>query len=272
MDHENSVQQLDNLTPYIASPTPLLKALVPHYKSTLSPEVFDSVLRDIKSHFNRFTDELLQVPSGPPRADHLHRMMDHELKATAALEVSCKKGCSGCCHYEVEITKDEGELLALAVGHGFAVDMDRLAVQAARERKSAEWLKFWNPQNRCVFLGADGACQIYEYRPSICRKHSVVTPASACTTVGAEVTPVQVPLAEVLLSAALSIPDTPRSSLSKMLFDVLEISQTPVVDLSSPEPLSPILAADSDCGAARTGCRALVLNSSQAILRNSWKL
>jgi len=244
MENENPVQHLETLTPYISSPTPMLKALVPHYQQTLSPEVFDLVLRDIKSHFQRFTDELLQVPSGPARADHLHRMMDHELKATAALEVSCKKGCSGCCHYEVEVTKDEGELLALAVGHGIAIDMDRLAVQAARERKSPEWSKFWNPQNRCVFLGSDGACQIYDYRPSICRKHSVVTPASACTTAGEAVTPVQVPLAEVLLSAALSIPDTPRASLSKMLFDSLEGLQVPDVVVPCEEPLLPVLTAD----------------------------
>ena len=109
---------------------------------------------------------------------------------------------------------------------GFPVDRQRLALQAARERKSAEWSKFGSPDNRCVFLGTDGACQIYEERPAICRKHLVTTPAFACTTVGATVLPVQALLAEILLSAAISIPVEGASfaSLSKMLSAALRES------------------------------------------------
>jgi hypothetical protein len=72
-------------------------------------------------------------------------------------------------------------------------------------------------ENRCVFLGDDGACGIYEDRPSVCRKHVVTTPAAACTTEGAAVAPVQVLLAEILLSAGLSLDGVEFGSLAKML-------------------------------------------------------
>jgi hypothetical protein len=91
----------------------------------------------------------------------------------------------------VEITSDDAAVLKLVVDEGRVIDRERLAIQAARERKSPEWRKFWSKENRCVFLGEDGACGIYEDRPSVCRKHVVTTPASACTTDGAAVAPVQ---------------------------------------------------------------------------------
>jgi len=50
----------------------------------------------------------------------------------------------------------------------------------------------------------------------------VITPAASCTTLGEQVTPIQVPLAEILLSAALSIPGAKHSSLSKMLLAALD--------------------------------------------------
>src|SRR6185369_16712707 len=133
------------------------------------------------------------------------------------LTVSCAKGCCGCCHYEIEVTTDEAALLADAVQAGCAVDRERLNVQAAREPRSPKWFEFWSPDNRCVFLDANGSCRIYDYRPASCRKHLVTTPPEACTTAGGSVTPIQMLLVEVLLSAALSIPGTSFASLSKLL-------------------------------------------------------
>jgi Fe-S-cluster containining protein len=195
---------------------------------------FENVLFNIREFFDKSTMQLLAAQSGAGRAELLHHMMEHELKASASMEVSCKKGCGGCCHYEVEITQDESELLAEIVTNGFAVDMKRLETQATYERQSPEWAKFWSAENRCVFLSAEGSCGIYEDRPSICRKHSVVTPATSCTTLGELVTPVQVPLAEILLSAALSIPGSKHASLSKMLLSALDKTSEPAS--KSPAP------------------------------------
>jgi len=169
-------------------------------------------------------------------------MMDKELKAADGLPVTCGRGCSGCCHYEVEITSDEAEILKSVVQQGFPLDRDRLEEQAARARQAVEWSRFWSPQNRCVFLGEDGACQVYEKRPAICRKHLVTTLPSACTTAGAAVAPVQVLMAEILLSAAISIEGVRFASLSKMLRGALEADATGSASDAHFEP------AAADCG------------------------
>jgi hypothetical protein len=206
---------------FIATPTPQLRALLAQQRSLLPAAEFADMLSSVRSIFAKFSEKLRCFTPGAERAIAFHRLMDHELEAAASIPVSCHRGCSGCCHYEVEITSDEAVILAEIVRHGFPVDRARLDRQAARERKSPEWLRFWSPENRCVFLGTDGACQIYDHRPSICRKHLVTTPASSCTDATKQVAPVQVLLAEILMSAALSIEGTTSASMSKMLLGAL---------------------------------------------------
>ena len=207
---------------FIAKPTPQLRATLAQYELMLSPMEFADLLGNIRSLFRKYTAKLLEFPPGIERGRALHQMMDKELKAAAALPVSCREGCSGCCHYEVEITQDEAEILKQVVQDGFAIDRDRLETQAARARKSPEWGRFWSAANRCVFLGETGGCQIYEHRPAICRKHLVTSPANACTTTGGAVAPVQVLLAEILLSAATSLEGATSASLAKMLRAALQ--------------------------------------------------
>jgi Fe-S-cluster containining protein len=197
--------------------TPQLRAVVEHHQQTLAPADFAGLIATIRSVFGKYTAKLLEFQPGADRGRALQQMMDREMGTVAMLPLACSKGCSGCCHYEVEITSDDAAVLKLVIDEGHMIDRERLAVQAARERKSPEWRKFWSKENRCVFLGDDGACGIYEDRPSVCRKHVVTTPAAACTTDGAAVAPVQVLLAEILLSAALSLEFVEFGSLAKML-------------------------------------------------------
>ncbi len=206
---------------FIARPTPQLRAAMDRFQGTLPPAEFADLLSQIRDAIGKFTDRLLGLSPGIGRAAGLHAMMDDELKAAAHLPVSCRKGCAGCCHYEVEITQDEAELLKQLVQNGLPIARDRLEEQAARERKSAEWGRFFNPENRCVLLGENGECRVYADRPAICRKLLVTTPAEACTTPGDSVSPVQVLMAEILLSAALSIDGVTFSSLPKMLHAAL---------------------------------------------------
>jgi hypothetical protein len=91
-----------------------------------------------------------------------------------------------------------------------------------------------HPANRCVFLGNAGACQIYEDRPAICRKHVVTSSPSLCTTPGGSVLPVQVILAEILLSAATSLDGAMFGSLPKMLRAALqEESEEPTAGVAA---------------------------------------
>jgi hypothetical protein len=206
---------------FIARPTPQLTTAVNRQKGILAPADFEDFLSNIRSAFNKYTAKLLEFEPGIQRGIALHRMMDQEMKAAAHVAVTCCKGCSGCCHYEVEVTRDEAVILSTIVQEGLPIDNGRLAIQAARERKSPAWRRFLDPGNLCVFIGDDGACRIYEHRPSICRKHLVTTPAVACTTDGMAVAPVEVLLAEILLSAATSIEGTTCGALPKMLLEAL---------------------------------------------------
>jgi hypothetical protein len=171
----------------------------------------------IRSVFDKYTHNLGEHAAGAERGRALHRLMDQALKGAAHVNVTCRNGCAGCCHYEIEIMLDEGAVLAEAVRNGMTIDNCQLDGQAGRERKSARWSNILDPANRCVFLGADGACRVYEHRPAACRKQLVTSPASACTTFGAPVQPVDVLLAEILQSAALSLSGATFGSLSKML-------------------------------------------------------
>jgi Fe-S-cluster containining protein len=202
---------------FMASATPQLRAAIAAHQKALTQGEFGEMIAKVRILFVRYTERLLGFPPGVERGAALHRMLDEEMKAAANIPISCTKGCSGCCHYEVEITQDEAALLKRAVLGGLSIDRERLAVQAGRERRSLEWKKLGDRTNRCVFLGDDEACSVYEDRPSICRKHLVTTPAIACTTRGMQVSPVQILLAEILLSASLSLPDTAVGSLATML-------------------------------------------------------
>jgi len=207
----------ENPLEFITRPTPQLRVAVARQQAVLVAEDFADLLAGIRGLFEKYRAKLAQFGAGAERARALHAMMDREMKAVAAIPLSCGRGCAGYCSYEVEITLSEAALLRDAVRGGVEIDGARLALQAARERQAPEWKRFGHADNRCVFLGEDGACRIYEYRPSICRKHVVTTPASACTTAGEAVAPVQVLLAEILLSAELSLEGTEFGSLSKLL-------------------------------------------------------
>lgn len=93
--------------------------------------------------------------------------------------IQCGKGCSHCCHEAVEIWPQEAALLVeTARQAGKALDWARL------ERQSRYTVDTWRQQpaadKACVFLGGDGACTVYEFRPNACRKLLVVTDPALC--------------------------------------------------------------------------------------------
>jgi Fe-S-cluster containining protein len=95
--------------------------------------------------------------------------------------IRCGKGCSHCCHEPVEIWAHEAALLvAIARAAGMTLDRTRLERQS---RYNAENWRQQSVQDRaCGFLGADGACTVYEFRPNVCRKLLVVTDPALCDT------------------------------------------------------------------------------------------
>lgn len=124
-----------------------------------------------------FTD-LLRLASGWEdefrRNQHLH-----------GPKIQCRRGCTDCCHHLFQIT----ELEAAFISHGvkFLPDAQRLAV----EQRARDYLQdrkkllcqhqapdAWGSlppaglRLACPAL-QDGACQIYENRPLICRKYGM---------------------------------------------------------------------------------------------------
>jgi len=100
-------------------------------------------------------------------------------KSPESANIKCGKGCSHCCRGPVEIWPQEAALLIeRAREMGVALDMARL------ERQSRQTLDTWVQQpaadTACVFLGSDGACTVYEFRPNACRKLLVVTDPALC--------------------------------------------------------------------------------------------
>src|SRR5262245_25794867 len=117
-------------------------------------------------------------------ATDAHGAMDEVLardraKDPASTGIRCRKGCSHCCHGPVEIWPQEAALLVRAAREaGIELDRQRL------ERQSRQTIDAWRRQpatdTACAFLGSDGACKVYEFRPNACRKLLVVSDPGLC--------------------------------------------------------------------------------------------
>jgi Fe-S-cluster containining protein len=126
-------------------------------------------------------------------------------RSAAATGIRCRKGCSHCCHEPVEIWPHEAALLLEgARAAGMELDRSRL------ERQSRCTMETWREQpaadTACVFLGEDGACRVYEYRPNACRKLLVVSDPRLCDAANHALDEVERWLcweAEIMESAAL---------------------------------------------------------------------
>ena len=206
---------------FMSVPTAQLKFVVDSQHKTLPAEQFQLLIAEIRRVFDKTSLILSKYKPGIERAMIIHRLLNEQIAKNPVLP-TCSKGCGACCHLEVEITQEEGELLALIVLDGFQIDHERLMIQASRERKSPDWKGMVKKVNQCVFLGEDWSCQVYEYRPSTCRKHVVASNPIECGTPDGKVLPIYIPVAEVIFSAALSQPQNPYSSLSKSLVASLD--------------------------------------------------
>lgn len=226
---------------FIAMPTPQLKAMVERYQATLPPEQYAGLIRDLHGMYQKYYAVLGGFSPGPERARAAHRLINAPIQQST-VQPTCAKGCGACCHLEVEITKDEGELLAQVVEAGVAIERRRLAVQAARTRRSADWGLPIQKDSRCVFLGDDQACRVYESRPAICRKHVVASDPTECMKEGGQPLPILIPMAELVLSAALSQPGNTHGSLSKKLTEALKPESSRVFEseLASPDRFRPM--------------------------------
>jgi uncharacterized protein len=198
--------------------TPQLRNLLSVYQTTLTPEEFASFEREVNRLLHHYHDLLATYRPGVERATVTHELIEEQISMSSHIKTSCQKGCGACCHLEVEISEDDADRLAKSIlQQGLQIDEERLQEQAGRARLDSRWAQGTVTANRCVLLGDDKACRNYENRPAVCRKHSVVSPASDCETLGANPIPRLIPLNEIIISAAISQEGNQFGSLPKML-------------------------------------------------------
>lgn len=116
------------------------------------------------------------------RPDKEHSVVDAKIQQLGLPAMStCRKGCAACCHITVMVTNSEAKQLAGLISSGeVPVDMDRLREQAAFVGSDYDYAVQPPEKNRCVFLGSDNACRVYEKRPTSCRKYLVRSDPAIC--------------------------------------------------------------------------------------------
>lgn len=143
-------------------------------------QIQDYAARGI-DHYRKQSDAIPE--SIRPDVEHsaIDRLLEEQPNKDKA---TCKKGCNFCCHTTVQVTNSEARQMALMVLTGAAkIDMARLQKQAAFEGDDLAWWAQPAAEKRCVFLGGDGLCTIYEKRPTSCRKYLVASPPEHCSEV-----------------------------------------------------------------------------------------
>ena len=104
--------------------------------------------------------------------DEIHEQSKNVMKKN----ISCKKGCSFCCHINVNITSDEAKVITTCCKDaGITIDYAYLQEQA----KDPPMQQALGKHSACVFL-KNGECTIYPFRPMNCRKYFVCSPPLQC--------------------------------------------------------------------------------------------
>lgn len=195
-----------------------LKKFVSDQETSFSAEVFSRFLNVLSEEIERIRILIFQAPAGTERAAYIHRMVDAEIESEKNIAGSCVRGCSHCCHLEVEVTSDEALILKDILQEGFPADLERLRSQSKRQLQDPLWnARHFKKENRCVFLSGDGACQIYEARPVMCRRHSVTSPPSECASEDGVISVRYFPRVDVIISAANEDPELRVGPLAKLI-------------------------------------------------------
>jgi Fe-S-cluster containining protein len=94
-------------------------------------------------------------------------------------DIRCQSGCAHCCCIAVAVSNNEAhELIDYAQQKGITIDRAKLSRQEAYDDDT--WIQQPREDRRCVFLGADNTCQVYDARPFSCRKYFAVTAPDLC--------------------------------------------------------------------------------------------
>lgn len=197
--------------------TPTLKKIIEDYKLILNQEEHDSFVKEVMSRLEFYLEHFFTFEPGSERGREIQRLIDNEVTQVNHIKASCHKGCGSCCHLEVQITADDASVLIDSLMDGYRIDLERLRKLSLREKNDPAWKERVNSHNRCVFLDASQSCGIYDYRPAVCRKLLVTSPVEDCSKEDGMPSPIIMPIAEIVMSAAVTINGSEFDSLPRML-------------------------------------------------------
>lgn len=94
--------------------------------------------------------------------------------------ISCRAGCGFCCHQPVFTSHTEFETIREHLAtEGRKIKRDVLMNQKENTHDGVYKTIPVN-ERRCVFLGDNQSCTIYEVRPLTCRRHNVYSSPEHC--------------------------------------------------------------------------------------------
>ncbi|NUO48460.1 MAG: YkgJ family cysteine cluster protein [Polyangiaceae bacterium] len=110
---------------------------------------------------------------GSDFAEAAYRATDAEaervLGQPGAVAPACKRGCSYCCHVDVEATSAEIDaIVAHLAGSRSSVEVDALVAELSRSGALSGEQR-WAARIPCAFLAPDQSCSIHPVRPLRCR-------------------------------------------------------------------------------------------------------
>lgn len=168
------------------------------------------------------------VPMARSLSDRIVSAVEKQLAANGKT-ISCRKGCSYCCHYIVAVLSAEAflirdEIMALpsdernGILQNFLNAIERIrsikipaydtkAVDGDSMKKCIENIADWHKKvdMPCAFL-ADNACSMYEQRPLICRECLTISAPATCKN-DSDVNPESVELPVSITKAFTSAAD-----------------------------------------------------------------
>lgn len=134
----------------------------------------------------------------------------------------CGKGCSSCCYTQVSVTEDEAIVLAKHIQDGLVIDQELLKIQQSAQNDSDEFFKLPFQSRKCIFLDDQGACRVYEDRPSVCRTNAVLGSAEQCDT-SVEIKPqrlIKTPQSDMVIYAQFLFSQK-NGALPNMIADII---------------------------------------------------
>jgi Fe-S-cluster containining protein len=169
-----------------------LMGLMAQARARMTPQRFLMFQTEIVDGIEFYKNQLLRAPAGPVRARAGNQLIDDLIERSRKApkgpeywaQATCRAGCAHCCHTTVRVSGDEADLLVEKITNGEAqIDMALLERQAAFQGDELAWWRQPHAEKKCVFLGADNRCTVYEDRPVSCRKYYVASEPEQCADV-----------------------------------------------------------------------------------------